>query len=65
MSLTGNSHPIVTRGSRVSRAPLHHTLRGGLPAFQNLHGTKIKFYLIKTQFFMVDSGRNGQDVTVV
>ena len=22
----GNSHPIVTRGSRVSRAPPHHTL---------------------------------------
>ena len=25
MSLTGNSHPIETRGSRVSRAPPHHT----------------------------------------
>ena len=29
-----SSHPIVTRGSRVSRAPLHHTL----PAFLNLNG---------------------------
>ena len=34
MSLTGNSHDIVTRGSRFSRAPPHHTLRGGLPTFQ-------------------------------
>ena len=34
MSLRGNSHPILTRGSRVSRAPPHHTL----PAFLNLHG---------------------------
>ena len=40
MSLTGNSHPIVTSGSRVSRAPPHHTLRGDLPAFINLHGRK-------------------------
>ena len=30
-----SSHSIVTRGSRVSRAPPHHTL----PAFQNLNGT--------------------------
>ena len=29
-----NSHPIVTRGSRVFLAPLHHTP----PAFLNLHG---------------------------
>ena len=35
MSLTGNSHPFVTRGSHVSRAPPHHTL----PAFVNLHGS--------------------------
>ena len=36
MSLTGNNHPIVTRGSRVSRAPPHHILL----AFLNLHGIK-------------------------
>ena len=35
MFLTGNSHPIVTRGSRVSRAPPHHTL----PTFKNLNAT--------------------------
>ena len=35
MSLTSNSHPIVTRGSRVSRTPPHHTL----PAFLNLYGS--------------------------
>ena len=29
-----SSHPIVKRGSRVSRAPPHHTL----PAFLNLNG---------------------------
>ena len=34
MSLTGRSQPIVTRGSRDSRAPSHHTL----PGFLNLHG---------------------------
>ena len=28
-------HPIVTRGSQVSRAPPHHTL----PTFLDLHGT--------------------------
>ena len=33
----GKSHPTVTRGSRVSRAPPHHIL----PAFLNLHGTKM------------------------
>ena len=37
MSLTGNRHPFVTLGSRVSRAPPRHTL----PAFLNLHGGKI------------------------
>ena len=31
------SQPIVTRGSRVSRAPPHNTLR----AFLNLHGMRI------------------------
>ena len=40
VSLTGNSHPIVTRGFRVSRAPPHHTLRGRFPAFLYLHGIK-------------------------
>ena len=29
-----NSHPIMTRSSRVSRAPPHHTL----PAFLNING---------------------------
>ena len=43
MSLTGNSHSFVTRGSRVSRAPPHDKLPGGLPAFLNLHGMKTKF----------------------
>ena len=38
VSLTGNSHPTVTRGSRVFRAPPHHTLLGGLSAFLNLDG---------------------------
>ena len=32
-----SSLPIVTRGSRFSRAPLHHTL----PAFINLNGTHL------------------------
>ena len=44
MSLTGNIQPIVTRGSRVSRAPPHHTL----PAFLNLHGSKIIYRCEKT-----------------
>ena len=34
----GNSHPIVTRGSWVSRAPPHHTF----PAFLNLQDIIIK-----------------------
>ena len=34
------SHPIVKRGSRVSRAPPHPTL----PAFLNLNGTIINLY---------------------
>ena len=34
MSLIGNSHPHVTRGYHVSRAPPHHTL----PAFLNHYG---------------------------
>ena len=37
MFLTGNSHPIVTRGSHVSRVPPHHTL----PAVINLHGRSL------------------------
>ena len=35
MSLTGNSRSNVTRGSRVSLTPPHHTL----PAFLKVHGT--------------------------
>ena len=42
MSLTGYSHPIVTRGSRVSCALPHHTL----PAFLNLHGSREQNYNI-------------------
>ena len=38
MSLAGKIHPIVTRGSRVSRAPPHHTL----PAFLNLNGSETR-----------------------
>ena len=37
MSLIRNSHTMVTRGSRVPRAPPLHTLRESLPAFLNLH----------------------------
>ena len=51
MSLTRNSHPNVTRGSRVSRAPPHHTL----PAFLNLHGTrKNPFLKVEHVFFNSD-----------
>ena len=39
-----SSHPIVTRGSRVSRAPPHHTL----PTFLNLNG--IISYLVLSIF---------------
>ena len=39
-----NSQSIVTRGSRVSRAPPHHTL----PAFFNLNGKKIYHRKFKT-----------------
>ena len=35
MPLAGNSHPIVTPGSHVSRAPPQHAL----PAFLNLYST--------------------------
>ena len=37
MSLIGNSHPIVTRCCRVSRAPPHSPL----PASLDLNGTEI------------------------
>ena len=40
MSLIGISHPNVTRGSRLSRAPYHDTL----PAFLNLHWVLRKKY---------------------
>ena len=39
---------IVTRGSRVSRAPPHHTL----PAFLNLHGS-IKFFIDTNDFQLI------------
>ena len=44
MSLTGNSHPILTRGSRVPRAPPRPTLRGGFPAFQNVPVTLLGYF---------------------
>ena len=42
-------HPTVTRGLRISRTPLHHTL----PAFLNLNGRKTKTFLSegRPQFF--------------
>ena len=43
MSLTGNSHSIVTPGARVSRAPPHYTL----PAFLNLHGTNLYLFILE------------------
>ena len=43
MSLTSNSHPTLRLGSRVSRAPIHHTL----PAFLNLHGSSKAKFLIE------------------
>ena len=63
MSLAGNSHPIVTRGSRVSRAPPHHTLS----AFLNVYGSKNthrceKIFLIfdrsSINVFKLESSRN-------
>ena len=46
MSLTGNSHSILSRSPRISRAPPHHTL----PAFLNLHGMKNIFF-VNTIFY--------------
>ena len=48
MSLTGNNHPIVTRDSRVSRAPPHHIF----PAFVDLHGSKSGLKKIKKHTFV-------------
>ena len=48
MSLTGNSHPIVTRDSRGSRARPHHTH----PACLNLHGSPRQDF-IKYELFQV------------
>ena len=47
-----SSHPIMTRGSRVSSAPPHHTL----PASQNFHGM-----LILKSYFRSTSWRLGRD----
>ena len=47
MSLTGNSHPILTRGCRVSRAPPHQTL----PASINLHGRSLDPAILKIFYF--------------
>ena len=46
MSITGNSHLLVTRGSRVSPAPPYHIL----PAFPNIHG-RSKILTYGTLFF--------------
>ena len=44
-----SSQPIVTRGSRVSRAPPHHAL----PAFLILNGNLI-LQIFKVKFFLED-----------
>ena len=48
-----SSESIVTSGSRVFRAPPHHTLQGGLPALLNLHGSILgtKSNSFKFKFF--------------
>ena len=50
MSLTGYSHPIVQRASRVSRTPPHHTL----PTFLSLDGRKIDSRMRKFSFMGLD-----------
>ena len=44
-----SSHPTVTRGSRVSRAPPLHTL----PAFLNINDRKTKTFLNKKIIFKI------------
>ena len=56
MSLTGNCHPIVTRGARVSRAPPHLIF----PAFLNIHGIK-PFY--SNKFRKDDMGKIHESTT--
>ena len=60
VSLTGNSHPTVTRGSRVSRAPPNHTL----PAFLNLNGifTKSRFEIFQIKFSNFVRAQLSQDL---
>ena len=41
----GNNHPIVTRGSRVSRSPPHHTP----PRFSQSSWYKILFKMTRTR----------------
>ena len=43
MSLTGNNRPLMTRGSRVSRAPPLHIF----PTILTLHGT-VSYCLVKS-----------------
>ena len=56
MSLTGNSHPIVTGGSRFSRAPPHCALPEGVPDFLNRHGMQSKKNLqfIRIEPFLIN-----------
>ena len=51
MSLIGDTHSMVTRCSRVSRAAPHHSL----PAFLNLHDrkfTSLKIFAVKAFLFI-------------
>ena len=43
MFFFGSSHSIVTRGTRISRAPPHNTI----PAFLNVNGRKIQNIIIE------------------
>ena len=47
MCLTGNSQPIVTRDSRVSRAPPNHAIL----SFLNLYGIWWKNFRYRLSFF--------------
>ena len=58
----GDSHLIVTRGSRVSRAPPHHILQGGLPAFLHLYGI-INIHSNQVRFFR-DSPSNEKQIPI-
>ena len=49
MSLTGSTHPIVSRGFRGSHAPPHPSL----PAFLNLPGTRKKEFFSHNNVFLI------------